>query len=141
MKSITLFILGGVSNIEEEAKKPGIEFTMAVVGPLMSLVLAAIFWGVYFLVQNGATGNPFTLPAQGGYKTVGAAILHYLAYVNGLLAIFNILPGFPLDGGRVSEVDHLGSHRQPYQGNQHRGHHRTSIRVGLDSLRHLRDLH
>jgi Zn-dependent protease/CBS domain-containing protein len=85
--SITLFILGGVSNMEEEPQKPASEFIMAIVGPGTSLLLAAIFWGLT------------RLP---GDKTVPlAAIISYMAYINLLLGAFNLLPGFPLDGGRV----------------------------------------
>lgn len=100
VRSITLFILGGVSNIEEEAKQPGIEFSMAIVGPLTSLVLGFVFWAIYLGAQGTGAANPIAFPAF-SYKNVASAIFHYLAYVNILLAAFNILPGFPLDGGRV----------------------------------------
>ncbi|MFA5308899.1 MAG: site-2 protease family protein [Dehalococcoidales bacterium] len=85
--SITLFILGGVSNLEEEPQKPVAEFTMAIVGPATSLVLAAIFWGLTRL--------------PGDKTTPVAAIISYMAYINLYLGAFNLLPGFPLDGGRV----------------------------------------
>ncbi len=100
VKSITLFILGGVSNIEEEPKKASIEFSMAIVGPLTSLILGFIFWAIYLAAQGTGAANPIAFPAS-SYKDVASAIFHYLAYVNILLAAFNILPGFPLDGGRV----------------------------------------
>ena len=100
VRSITLFILGGVSNIEEDAKQPGIEFSMAIVGPLTSLVLGFAFWGLYRAVQGAGAAGPVAFPAS-SYRDVVSAIFHYLAYVNILLAGFNILPGFPLDGGRV----------------------------------------
>ncbi len=87
VSSITLFIFGGVSNITEEAKKPGTEFTMAVVGPLTSLILAGIFWLLARLISNQLSPT--------------AAILNYLALINAILGVFNLLPGFPLDGGRV----------------------------------------
>jgi Zn-dependent protease/CBS domain-containing protein len=87
VSSITLFILGGVSNLTEEPQKPAIEFVMAIVGPLTSLVLAGVFWGLEHLL-----GSPGTFLK---------AIIGYLALVNLGLAAFNILPGFPLDGGRV----------------------------------------
>jgi Zn-dependent protease len=87
VSSITLFILGGVSNLEEEPEKPGIEFTMAIVGPVSSLVLALIFWVLVRLAPHPDT-------------PVGA-ILSYMAIINLFLGIFNLLPGFPLDGGRV----------------------------------------
>jgi Zn-dependent protease/CBS domain-containing protein len=88
---IVLFIFGGVSNIEEEAKEPGDEFLIAVVGPLTSIVLAVIF---YLLAQT--IGPPVRRVGAGA-----AAILQYLAWINFLLGLFNLIPGFPLDGGRV----------------------------------------
>ena len=87
VNSITLFIFGGVSNLEDEPEKPKVEFVMSMVGPLTSLGLAGAFWG--FLQLVGDQQSPL------------AAILFYLALVNGLLGIFNLLPGFPLDGGRI----------------------------------------
>jgi Zn-dependent protease/CBS domain-containing protein len=87
VSSITLFIFGGVSNLEKEPEKPSTEFTMAVVGPLTSLILGGIFWGLLHVLTKQ------TSPV--------AAMLHYLALINVILAAFNILPGFPLDGGRV----------------------------------------
>ncbi len=87
VKSITLFIFGGVSNIEQEPKSPGIEFQMAFVGPLTSLVIGF----VCFLLQ---------LPLRGSNSPL-EGILFYLAVTNVLLAVFNLIPGFPLDGGRV----------------------------------------
>jgi Zn-dependent protease/CBS domain-containing protein len=85
--SITLFIFGGVSNLEEEPEKPKVELAMSIVGPLASLALAGIFWGLVQLV--GDKQSPL------------AATLTYLALINAILAGFNLLPGFPLDGGRV----------------------------------------
>ena len=87
VQGITLFIFGGVSNIKGEPERPSVEFVMAIVGPLASLVLAVIFWGLRQAV--GQQVSPL------------AAILSYLALVNALLAAFNLIPGFPLDGGRV----------------------------------------
>lgn len=87
VRSITLFIFGGVSNIVREAEKPKTEFAMAVVGPLTSLVIAGVFYGIFLIVPNKL--GPL------------AALLSYLALINASLAIFNLIPGFPLDGGRV----------------------------------------
>lgn len=87
VNSITLFIFGGVSSIAQEAETPGDEFIVAVVGPLASFALAAVFW---------IAGQVLAL----GPSPVGA-ILAYLAFVNVLLGAFNMVPGFPLDGGRV----------------------------------------
>jgi Zn-dependent protease/CBS domain-containing protein len=88
--SIILFIFGGVSNIEKEPESAGTEFIMAAVGPASSLVLSGIFFGIYSLV-----------PGVSNVATPLKAVLFYLFYTNLLLAIFNIIPGFPLDGGRV----------------------------------------
>jgi Zn-dependent protease/CBS domain-containing protein len=87
VRSITLFIFGGVSNIVREAENPRTEFAMAVVGPLSSLVIAGVFYGLFLVVPNKL--DPL------------AALLSYLAGINALLAVFNLIPGFPLDGGRV----------------------------------------
>ena len=87
VKNITLFIFGGVSNIEQEPKSPGVEFQMAVVGPLTSLLIGAV---CYLLL----------LPLRGTHSPL-ESILFYLAATNILLGLFNLIPGFPLDGGRV----------------------------------------
>jgi Zn-dependent protease/predicted transcriptional regulator len=87
VKNITLFIFGGVSNIQQEPTSPGVEFQMAVVGPAVSLLIGF----VAFLLQLAVRGS--NSPLQG--------IFFYLAVTNILLGIFNLIPGFPLDGGRV----------------------------------------
>ncbi|MBA3852323.1 MAG: site-2 protease family protein, partial [Chloroflexi bacterium] len=84
-RSITLFIFGGVSNLAGEAKQPATEFLVAIVGPLTSFVIS----GVAFFVATS-----FTEPRV-------EATASYLAVINLLLAVFNLIPGFPLDGGRV----------------------------------------
>jgi hypothetical protein len=70
-----------------EPSSPKAEFAMSVVGPLTSLALAACFWGLRRLLGPG--------------ETPGTAVTLYLAFVNLLLGVFNLVPGFPLDGGRV----------------------------------------
>lgn len=86
---VTLFVFGGVSQLEEEPKSPGHEFAMAAAGPLTSLLLAGAFWGMRILAHNGGSPAWVLVP------------LEYLAVINASLAAFNMLPGFPLDGGRV----------------------------------------
>lgn len=87
VKSITLFIFGGVSDIEREPQSPGVEFQMAIVGPLASAIIGGAAFGLLALVGNG--------------NLLLAAMLFYLGWANLLLAGFNMIPGFPLDGGRV----------------------------------------
>lgn len=86
---ITLFLFGGVAEIQAEPPDPKSEFWIAIVGPASSLVLAGVFYSVASLMQ--AQG----LPAH----VVG--VLTYLGFINILLAAFNMVPGYPLDGGRV----------------------------------------
>jgi Zn-dependent protease/CBS domain-containing protein len=87
VKNITLFIFGGVANIKEEMKRPGVEFQVAIAGPIASFLLA----GLAFLL---------VLPLRGTGASA-EAVLDYLIVSNLLLGAFNLIPGFPLDGGRV----------------------------------------
>lgn len=89
MKSITLFLFGGMAEMPDEPRRPKAEFWMAVAGPISSLVLAAVFYGLGRLVLAGGGSLPWF------------GILGYLALVNVFLAVFNLVPAFPLDGGRV----------------------------------------
>jgi Zn-dependent protease/CBS domain-containing protein len=84
-RSITLFIFGGVSNLGGEAKQPSTEFLVAIVGPLTSFVLAAVAFGVATVVTEPRV----------------EVVASYVAFINILLGAFNLIPGFPLDGGRV----------------------------------------
>jgi Zn-dependent protease/CBS domain-containing protein len=84
---ITLFVFGGVSNLTREPDTPGLEFKIAIVGPLTSLALGALF----------AVGWAVLRPTSDGIAGISAN----LALINASLAVFNMLPGFPLDGGRV----------------------------------------
>jgi Zn-dependent protease/predicted transcriptional regulator len=88
MKGITLFIFGGVAEMGEEPPGPKAEFMMAIVGPLSSIVIGLIFFGL------GAAGKGRLAPPIAG-------VLGYLAVINLILAGFNLIPAFPLDGGRV----------------------------------------
>jgi Zn-dependent protease/predicted transcriptional regulator len=83
---ISLFIFGGMSEIEKEPDKPTTELLMSIAGPIFSLFLGVIFVIIWYLTRKIAA---ISLPAG------------YLAFVNLALGIFNLLPGYPLDGGRV----------------------------------------
>jgi Zn-dependent protease/predicted transcriptional regulator len=89
MKGITLFIFGGVAEMEGEPPSPKVEFLMAIAGPVTSIIIALIFLGLASWVRQAQ----ISLPVYG--------VLQYLGAINGLLAAFNLLPAFPLDGGRV----------------------------------------
>ena len=87
IKSITLFIFGGIAEMTKEAAHPGAEFKMAVAGPACSLVIGGLFALFYWFTRG--TIEPL------------AAMAFWLAYINVALVVFNLIPGFPLDGGRV----------------------------------------
>jgi len=89
---ITLFALGGITQIEKGAATPAKEFWMAIAGPIASLIL-----GIGCRLTAGAAR--FVAPAAAASGFV--AVLSWLAYINVALAVFNLIPGFPLDGGRV----------------------------------------
>ena len=101
VSSITIFILGGVSNLTEEPEKPGVEFTMAIAGPLASLVSGIVFWILWYAITKTWVLPIFSVNIPANKQTLALAIIGFLAYANIALTIFNILPGFPLDGGRV----------------------------------------
>jgi len=85
---ITLFIFGGMARISEEASVPEIEFKIAVVGPLTSFALAGLFWLIRFAIS-------------GDQPSIVVELFGYLAWINVALGVFNLVPGFPLDGGRL----------------------------------------
>lgn len=89
MKGITLFIFGGVAEMHEEPPSPKAEFMMAVAGPISSIVLGIVLLGLWFLGEGG--GWPMAL----------TGVFSYLGFLNLVLAGFNLIPAFPLDGGRV----------------------------------------
>ncbi len=86
---ITLFIFGGMAHLSNEPKTAGDEFKIAAIGPVSSVVIAAIFWTIEQTL------------AQLHAPALWVAVFSYLAFINVALAVFNLLPGFPLDGGRI----------------------------------------
>jgi len=92
VRSITLFAFGGVAQIEADAADAKTEFWMAIAGPVMSAVLGFICLGLAWVLG-------WAMPAEPGTPLM--AMLVWLGYINITLAIFNMIPGFPMDGGRV----------------------------------------
>ncbi|MGV2829239.1 site-2 protease family protein [Myxosarcina sp. GI1(2024)] len=89
VEGITLFAFGGVSRTRMDAETPGDEFQIAVIGPLTSLALSGLFALISYFGQTN------------GWSIVITGVAAYLSWINLILAIFNLLPGFPLDGGRL----------------------------------------
>ncbi len=101
VKSITLFIFGGLASLEKESKTPASAFWVAIAGPIVSLVLSGLFTAISF----GTTASaPFT------------AIFALLASVNLALALFNLIPGLPLDGGNILKALVWKITGNPYKG-------------------------
>jgi Zn-dependent protease/predicted transcriptional regulator len=113
MKGITLFIFGGVAEMNEEPRTARAEFRMAIIGPVISVVLG----GTFYLIYRLGSLEQWSVPVCG--------ILFYLFWINLLLAAFNMIPAFPLDGGRV-----LRSYLWKRNGNLRKATH-TASRIGL----------
>ncbi|WP_447980021.1 site-2 protease family protein [Candidatus Nitrospira bockiana] len=92
VRSITLFALGGVASIEKDAGDAKTEFWMGIAGPLTSIAIGLLCTGAAWVMGWGVNLTPSSPPM---------AVLVWLGYINFLLAGFNMIPGFPLDGGRV----------------------------------------
>lgn len=86
--AITLFLFGGVSHMEDDSESPSTELRVAAVGPFASFGLAVVFWGLHAALPSGT-------------PELFAAVVRYLGWINLALGVFNLLPGLPLDGGRV----------------------------------------
>ncbi len=89
IKAITLFLFGGVAELENEPPSANAEFWIAAAGPAMSIALGLVFWVISGLTQATGVSAALTM------------VLVYLATINVILAIFNMVPAFPMDGGRV----------------------------------------
>lgn len=101
VRRITLFLFGGVSNIEREPPSPGTEFLIAIVGPITSIGLGVLFillGGLLGLQIGAVLDSPQQLLATLGPLST---LLMWLGSINIVLGLFNLIPGFPLDGGRV----------------------------------------
>jgi Zn-dependent protease len=113
INSITLFIFGGIASMGKIPKDPKVEFKMAIAGPGMSLCLGTIFLLMYAILANvmeGTSGitllkellSPIILGYDYGFKISGITILSFiLGYINVMLFAFNLIPAFPMDGGRL----------------------------------------
>ncbi len=126
VRAITLWLFGGVSELESEALTPAADFRIAIVGPVTSLALAAAF-GVFGIVLHGASGS---------VGLVGSA-LGWLAWVNLMLGVFNLMPAAPLDGGRVLRAvlwHHSGDRVRSATSAAHAGEVFGYVLIGLGAL-------
>jgi Zn-dependent protease/CBS domain-containing protein len=101
VRNITLFLFGGVADIQREPKSPFAELAITIVGPLTSLILGGIFLAIgigSFAFNNIPLVTPAAFLSQAG--PIGTIFI-WLGSINILVALFNLIPGFPLDGGRI----------------------------------------
>jgi Zn-dependent protease len=89
MRGITLFIFGGVAEMTAEPPSPRAEFQVAIAGPIMSVIVSLACFAAYLTGRNN------------GWPDAWCGVLGYTALINGVLVVFNMIPAFPLDGGRV----------------------------------------
>src|SRR5262249_33738156 len=104
-RGITLYIFGGLAHLERDPETPKSEFMIAVAGPAMSFLIALLFYGLDQLIFHSTTNTT--------YLAASKALLH-LGAVNLLVACFNLLPGFPMDGGRVLRAI-IWNYRKDYE--------------------------
>lgn len=100
VRKITLFLFGGVANIQRDPPSPRAEFLITIVGPITSILLGVLFLGLAGVLAGQLTvpPDPGTLIAQFDPLTI---LLGWLGVINIILGVFNLVPGFPLDGGRI----------------------------------------
>ena len=103
IEGIDLWMFGGVAKLGKDADSPGVEFRIAAAGPLVTLIIAAICFGLSMAVSSG---DDALRSAQFDSDVTGAttSVLGYLASINVLLLVFNLIPAFPLDGGRIARA-------------------------------------
>jgi Zn-dependent protease len=100
---IDLWMFGGVAKLDRDTDSPGVEFRVAVAGPLVTLAIALVCFGIGAVISSPddvVQGSRFEVGALGG----ATAVLSYLAAVNLIVLVFNLIPGFPMDGGRIARA-------------------------------------
>ncbi|HKP89198.1 MAG TPA: site-2 protease family protein [Thermoleophilaceae bacterium] len=92
---IDLWLFGGVARMKGDTQTPAQEFKVAVAGPVVTAVIAAVCW---------IAGGSHAIALDGDHVSAATAILRFLAFINLALLVFNLVPGFPLDGGRIARA-------------------------------------
>ena len=103
ISGIDLWMFGGVARLERDTDSPGVEFRVAVAGPFVTLLIAAVCFGIGSALSSSSTlldGTRFEVSRT----TEAVAVLGYLTSINVLVLVFNLIPGFPLDGGRIARA-------------------------------------
>jgi Zn-dependent protease len=98
---IDLWLFGGVAKMERDAQTPGEDFRVAVAGPVVTLLIVAVCFGAGTLTSSAHDAWELSRFETGAFGAT-TAVLSYLAFINAILLVFNLVPGFPLDGGRIA---------------------------------------
>ena len=103
IEGIDLWMFGGVARLGRDTDSPGVEFRVAAAGPLVTLLFAGLCFAIGAVISSP---DDVLESSQFGNDVVGAstAVLGYLATVNVIVLVFNLIPGFPLDGGRIARA-------------------------------------
>jgi len=98
---IDLWLFGGVAKMRRDTDSPGVEFRVAAAGPFVTLLIVALCVLAGLALEGGVFWEAFTADSE---ASVAGAVLFYLALINTFLLLFNLIPGFPLDGGRIARA-------------------------------------
>jgi Zn-dependent protease len=101
---IDLWFFGGLSQMRREPQTAREEFMVAVAGPAMTLAILGLCLLAWALVSSGGSFTDVALPREGFTTTPALALIGWLGFINALLFLFNIIPAFPLDGGRIARA-------------------------------------
>jgi Zn-dependent protease len=104
IEGIDLWMFGGVAKLGRDTDSPGVEFRVAVAGPIVTLLIAAVCLGLGIAVSSADQVLDSSRFQETGVVGATTAVLGYLASVNILVLVFNLIPGFPLDGGRIARA-------------------------------------
>ncbi len=103
IEGIDLWLFGGVARLSKESDSAGVEFRVAAAGPAVTLAIAAACFGAGTLLSgSGEAADSVRFDAVSGDETL--AVLGYLTFINAILLVFNLIPAFPLDGGRIARA-------------------------------------
>ena len=104
IQGIDLWMFGGVATLGRDTDSPGVEFRVAIAGPLVTLAIALLCFALGVLVSNADQVVDSTRFVESGVQGATTAVLGYLASINIIVLLFNLVPGFPLDGGRITRA-------------------------------------
>jgi Zn-dependent protease len=104
IEGIDLWMFGGVAKLGRDTDSPGVEFKVAIAGPLVTLAIAIACFGLGVAVSNADQVLDSSRFDAGGVRGATTAVLGYLASINLIVLLFNLIPGFPLDGGRIARA-------------------------------------